>query len=75
MSFAKISGMAFMGDPFDDEECRKCNVLPVCGGGCPQDIMQCKDRNNKTYCSSHKNIFQKCCHTYTNASSKKDKNK
>lgn len=54
MSFAKISGMAFMGDPFDDEECRKCNVLPVCGGGCPQDIMQCKNRNNKTYCSSHK---------------------
>ena len=22
-------------DPFDDEECQKCILLPICGGGCP----------------------------------------
>lgn len=54
MSFAKIAEMAFVGNPFDDEECRRCNVLPVCGGGCPQDITYCTDRTHKTYCSPHK---------------------
>lgn len=54
VSFAKIATMAFYGNPFDDEECRQCNVLPVCGGGCPQDIACCKDRTHKTYCSPHR---------------------
>lgn len=57
MSFSKIADMAFMGDPFDDNECRQCNVLPVCGGGCPQDILACNDRKHKTYCSYHKQFL------------------
>ena len=57
MSFSRIADMAFMGNPFDDEECRHCNVLPVCGGGCPQDIQRCADHKHKTYCSSHKHYL------------------
>lgn len=57
VAFGKMAAMAFMGDPFDDEECRHCAVLPVCGGGCPNDIAACNDRNNKTYCSIYKDYL------------------
>lgn len=52
-------------DPFEDEQCKKCLLLPVCGGGCPyqrlrrdyekSDIMICpliKD-NLKDYLINH----------------------
>ncbi len=32
----------FNYSPFEDKECCNCNVLPICGGGCPID------RKNKT---------------------------
>lgn len=57
VSFGRVAGMAFEGDPFDDEECRRCAVLPVCGGGCPNDIVACKDRKHKNYCSIYKNYL------------------
>lgn len=57
VSFGKVAGMAFMGDPFDDDECRSCAVLPVCGGGCPNDIASCKDRKHKSYCSMYKDYL------------------
>ena len=57
VSFGKVAGMAFMGDPFDDDECCNCAVLPVCGGGCPNDIAACKDRKRKSYCSMYKDYL------------------
>lgn len=57
ISFGKLADMTFFADPFDDDECRHCAVLPVCGGGCPNDIANCKDRSHKTYCSIYKNYL------------------
>ena len=54
VSLGRVAEMMFMGDPFDDDECRRCAVLPVCGGGCPNDIAACGDRRHKTYCSMYK---------------------
>lgn len=54
VSLGKMADMFFEGDPFDDDECRSCPVLPVCGGGCPNDIANCNDRSHKNYCSIYK---------------------
>lgn len=35
-------------DPFEDEECRKCLLLPVCGGGCPYMRIK-RDYENKEF--------------------------
>lgn len=37
-------------DPFDDPECRKCIMLPVCSGGCPQQRVRAKYFGEKTDC-------------------------
>ena len=33
-------------DPFDDEKCMKCILLPVCGGGCPYERIKRDYENN-----------------------------
>lgn len=40
--------------PFEDEECRKCAYLPICGGGCPVDRIKAKQGSIKSCCSIHK---------------------
>lgn len=37
------------GDPFDDSDCRKCKLLPVCNGGCPHARLEAKNK------------FDSCC--------------
>lgn len=34
-------------DPFDDQQCRDCLLLPVCGGGCPYDRIKRDYEDNK----------------------------
>lgn len=38
-------------DPFDDEQCKECLLLPVCGGGCPYNrIKRDSEDNNINVC-------------------------
>ncbi len=37
-------------DPTLDEECSKCNILPICTGGCPVEMMSIPNFKKK-YCS------------------------
>lgn len=37
ISIQKIKQCTLQYDPFDDEECKVCPVLPLCGGGCPRN--------------------------------------
>lgn len=37
VSKKKVAQYAFDHSPFDDPECLKCKMLPICGGGCPLD--------------------------------------
>lgn len=57
LSSMKLSNMAFSADPFLDEECLHCNVLPICGGGCPIDRMKEKGKEKKSYCSYYKDYL------------------
>ena len=34
-------------DPFDDEQCKECILLPVCGGGCPYERIKRDYEDNK----------------------------
>ena len=56
-SLMQLSNMTFGEDPFDDEECLHCNVLPVCGGGCPLDRKKLHGEKEKSYCSYYKNYL------------------
>lgn len=40
--------------PFEDEECRRCAFLPVCGGGCVTDRIKYKKGQISSCCSVHK---------------------
>lgn len=53
VSFAKMATTTFFKDPFEDEECLHCSVLPICGGGCPVDCEKCSSKE-KNYCSYYK---------------------
>lgn len=37
ISRKKIKQCALQYNPFEDEECKVCPVLPLCGGGCPRN--------------------------------------
>ncbi len=37
ISRKKHANYMFAHDPFNDEQCLKCAILPICGGGCPID--------------------------------------
>ena len=37
-------------DPFDDERCRTCLLLPVCGGGCPYARMVDMEKKTNKAC-------------------------
>lgn len=57
LSYSKRANLLFYNSAFDDEECIKCNVFPICGGGCPKDRNQHKD-NKKVYCSFYKQYLK-----------------
>lgn len=37
-------------DPFDDEKCRSCTLLPVCSGGCPYERLELWKRKTVNTC-------------------------
>lgn len=37
ISISKLAKQALKDDPFEDSECKKCSILPICGGGCPNN--------------------------------------
>lgn len=40
-SLKKESASCFKNMPFDDSICSKCEILPICGGGCPNERANC----------------------------------
>lgn len=36
-SISQMAKLALNNEPFNDPECSKCSILPICGGGCPID--------------------------------------
>lgn len=54
ISIGKISNCAIGNDPFSDSECMNCNILPICGGGCPIDRIKLKKGEIKSCCSPYK---------------------
>ncbi len=40
-SIRKESVSCFKHMPFDDPVCRECEILPICGGGCPNERANC----------------------------------
>ncbi|MBI9066192.1 MAG: SPASM domain-containing protein [Salinivirgaceae bacterium] len=49
----------FSADVLTDEKCIKCNILPICGGGCP--VSRIKSLNNADYdhdCDVYKNNIE-----------------
>lgn len=54
VSFGKVSKAILRNSAFDDEACKSCNVLPICGGGCPVDREKFKQNDVKPYCSYYK---------------------
>ena len=60
-----------MFSPFENDECRECPVLPICGGGCPLEREQSILANEKMQCPDVKyNIKQKVMEIYASLSSK-----
>lgn len=46
-------------DPLEDSNCRKCSILPICGGGCPiQRIENLFDNGKNVSCSYYKGHVQ-----------------
>ncbi len=54
ISLSKMAEMTFENDPFEDNECVRCNVFPICGGGCPLDRMKKKKGDLDNCCSLYK---------------------
>ena len=57
ISISKIKQCAFQYNPFEDEECKKCPVLPLCGGGCPKDYE--KPNVKEIRCTMYKEYLSK----------------
>jgi len=47
----------FSFDPFQDEECRDCHLLPVCMGGCPDRRLRI-GQNRGEVCQTWKHNLQ-----------------
>lgn len=52
ISIKKIKQCALQYNPFEDEECKVCPVLPLCGGGCPRDYE--KENVKEIRCTHYK---------------------
>ncbi|ALO14137.1 radical SAM additional 4Fe4S-binding SPASM domain protein [Salinivirga cyanobacteriivorans] len=45
-------------DPFENEYCKTCNLLPICSGGCPNHIVKNHFENtNYDECSYYKALL------------------
>lgn len=50
-SLSKMAHNVFCEDPFADSECTHCNILPICGGGCPIDRIKKAAGNLTSTCT------------------------
>lgn len=57
ISLPALSKCTFENDPFEDAECKTCNVLPICGGGCPIDCIKFKKGEIASRCSYYKHTI------------------
>ena len=74
-SISKQSNYALRYGPFENNECRECLVLPICGGGCPLEREQSIKANKKMKCPEVKySIKQKIMEVYENLYLKKNVN-
>ena len=60
ISIKKSSFYKLFSLPFTREDCAKCNVLPLCGGGCPMDII----KSGKPICDALKYRIQQVVKDY-----------
>lgn len=53
-------------DPFDDENCKKCSIMPICGGGCVNKRMRSQQFGEESldYCSPLKKNLTKYLEAY-----------
>ena len=53
-------------DPYNDPDCRECNVLPICGGGCANKWLRAKQFGEEglEFCSSYKDNLTTFLETY-----------
>lgn len=65
IAFSKRSNLLFNNSAFDDEECLKCCVFPICCGGCPKDRDLYKS-NKKVYCSFYKQYLKELLPLFSN---------
>lgn len=65
MSLAKLSHAMLAQNPFHSAECLHCNILPICGGGCPIDREKYIGKD-KRFCSIYKeNLSELLPYFYT----------
>ena len=52
-------------DQLEDDECRKCKILPICAGGCVKDrINKMENGRNTDYCHPMKNNVESYLDVY-----------
>ena len=57
LSINKLANKLLGNDFLESEECRNCNILPICGGGCPVDRNKVLKGLKKESCSIYKSRF------------------
>ncbi len=62
LNLKRLSQWKLSNLPFEAEDCRKCRVLPLCGGGCPIDIL----KNGHHKCPPIKRRIEKVVRDYYN---------
>lgn len=61
-------------DAYNDAECRECNVLPICGGGCANKRLRTKQFGEAglEFCSSYKDNLTTYLEAYIDACRSKE---
>ncbi|TCO94382.1 uncharacterized protein EV202_10581 [Bacteroides heparinolyticus] len=57
ISVSKLAKYALKYEPFEDPECQKCSILPICGGGCPNERELKAFGKRESICPSIKKEF------------------
>lgn len=54
---SKLCDCSLNYDPFSDSKCMACEILPICGGGCPIDRRKMASGDVSSCCSSYKDTL------------------
>lgn len=66
MSLPKRGRFSFSKNPLTDKICAQCSILPICGGGCPNERSLCEDNQRPCPAEKYKlseiilNLYEKC---------------